>query len=385
MSKRVKRIEPCLWKMNDGRYRVDYRDPRGKLRARYFDRVIDARNFKASVRVDKQRGAYVDPLDAKRKLADWAAAYMAQKLRLRPRTREKYESILRVHLLPEFGRAPIGGITRDDVQSWIVRLHADGYQAETIRGVYDLMAAMMKLAAEEGLIPRSPCRAIELPAVIRHERRYLLPEQIEDLVEVMDGPHKMLVYVAAYLGLRWQEVAGLRREALQLTSSPGSLRVVTTIERSHGRYRAVEYGKTKAARRTLKMPEFLREGLRWHLRAFARQEWVFGGQHGGFLRYDNFRPRVWIPAVEAAGLAPLTFHELRHTAAALMINDGADPLQVKRRMGHEDIRTTFGTYGHLFPDREDALVDGLEQRHEDARRARESQYRERTVSPFSIT
>lgn len=105
------------------------------------------------------------------------------------------------------------------------------------------------------------------------------------------------------------------------------MRVVTTIERANGLYRAVECGKSKAARRTLKMPEFLREILLWHLKAFLSDEWVFPAPEGGFLRYDNFRPRVWNPAVKRAGLAPLTFHELRHTAAAFMINDGADPLR----------------------------------------------------------
>jgi integrase len=96
------------------------------------------------------------------------------------------------------------------------------------------------------------------------------------------------------------------------------------------------------------------------------EEWVFPSPHGGFLRYDNFRDRVWVPAVEAAGLAPPTFHELRHTAAAFMINDGADPLQVKRRIGHEDVRTTFNLYGHLFPDREDDLVAALDRRRASA-------------------
>ena len=105
------------------------------------------------------------------------------------------------------------------------------------------------------------------------------------------------------------------------TTQPGrlaSVRVVTTIERARGRYRAVEYGKSKAARRTLKMPEFLREVLLWQLKAFPSDQWVFPGPQGGFLRYDNFRPRVWNPAVESAELAPLTFHELRHTVAAFM-------------------------------------------------------------------
>jgi hypothetical protein len=58
-----------------------------------------------------------------------------------------------------------------------------------------------------------------------------------------------------------------------------------------------------------------------------------------------------------------TFHELRHTAAAFMIDEGGDPLQVMRRMGHSDIRTTYSLYGHLFPDREDELVSKLDRRY----------------------
>jgi integrase len=158
--------------------------------------------------------------------------------------------------------------------------------------------------------------------------------------------------------------------------------VVSTIERAYGRYQVVEYGKTKAARRTLKMPEFLREVLAWHLKVFKRDEWVFPAPVGGFLRYDNFRNRAWLPAVQKAGLAPLTFHELRHTAAAFMINDGADPLQVKRRMGHEDIRTTFDTYGHLFPDREEDLVAALGRRRAAAKADGELQLREGELIDF---
>ncbi len=100
-------------------------------------------------------------------------------------------------------------------------------------------------------------------------------------------------------------------------------------------------------------------------------EWVFPSPEGGFLRYDNFTKRVWLPAIQRADLAPLKFHELRHTAAAFVIDDGADPLQVKRRMGHEDIRTTYNLYGHLFPDREDALVAALDERRASAKTARD--------------
>jgi integrase len=365
-----KRVEPGIYKTSRGRYQVIYRDPAGRQRAKHFGRLIDARDFKADIRIKVQRGEYTDPRDAKTPFEDWAEKYLEEKLRLRPRTKEKYESSLRTHLFPVFGEVAVGRITRDDVQAWVIELHERGYEPETIRGHYDLMAAIMRRSEEDRLITKSPCRSIELPAVIAREKRYITEDEVERLVEAVEPRYKALAYTAAYLGLRWQEIAGLRRQALDIR--PGrlaSVRVVTTIERANGLYRAVEYGKSKAARRTLKMPEFLRDVLRWHLKMFKSDEWVFPGPEGGFLRYDNFRPRVWNPAVERAGLAPLTFHELRHTAAAFMINDGADPLQVKRRMGHEDIRTTFDTYGHLFPDREEDLVAALDARK---RRAHEN-------------
>lgn len=104
------------------------------------------------------------------------------------------------------------------------------------------------------------------------------------------------------------------------------------------------------------------------MKALPHREWVFAAPEGGYLRYDNFRTRVWSPATVAAGVDPFDFHELRHTAAAFMISEGANALQVKRRMGHEDVRTTFNIYGHLFDDDEDALVKRLDRRARSAAR-----------------
>ncbi len=364
MGKR--KIEPGIWRTAAGRYQVHYRDTRGRQRSKNFDRLVDARSFKAEMRVRKRRGDLPEPRGRKTKFSAWATTYLEQKVALRDRTVDKYESALRVHLIPEFGDAPLTAITLADVQGWIVSLKHRGYAAETIRGFYDLFAAMMKLAEEEGLIPRTPCRRIDLPARISHEQRCLTAEEVERLAATIDARYRAFVYAAAYLGLRWQELAGLRPRFLDLSVRPATLRVLSTIERAHGRYRVVDLGKTKAARRTLKMPDFLADMLAWHMTQSPHNEWVFPAPESGVLNYVNFRRRVWEPAVREAGLAPLTIHELRHTAAAFMIDEGADPLQVKRRMGHEDIRTTFNTYGHLFPDREDDLVAALDRRRKRA-------------------
>ncbi len=67
-----------------------------------------------------------------------------------------------------------------------------------------------------------------------------------------------------------------------------------------------------------------------------------------------------MPAVERAGLAPLTFHELRHTAAALMIGGNAHPVTLQRRLGHRKSSTTTDFYGHLMQEQDDALTGRLD-------------------------
>lgn len=351
-----------------GRYQVRFYDSTGQRHSASFARLTDAKRFKRNADTDRDRRTLVDPRRARTAFEDWARTYLAAKLSLRSRTKEKYESSLERHLIPAFGRTPLVSIDRAAVQTWIAELAGRGLAPETIRGHYSLLAAIMGRAAADGILVRSPCAGVELPRAAHTERRFLSADDVERLVWTHEGRYQVAVYVGAYLGLRWQEIAGLKRSALDMRPGrPATLRVTATIERSRGCYRFVETAKTTAGRRTLKVPGFLREGLAWHLRTFSGDQWVFSAPSGGFLRYDNFRSRAFAPAVARAGLAPLTFHELRHTAAAFMVDDGADPLQVKRRMGHEDVRTTFNLYGHLFPDREDELVALLDRRHTAAR------------------
>ena len=364
------RIESAIWKTSAGNYQVRYRDSSRRQRTRSFERLTDARNFRAQARLLRPRHGNLDPIASRITFEGWADAYLDQKVSLRERTRDRYKSELRAHLVPYFGDRTMFSISRTDVQEFVLSLIARGLAANTIKGVYCLLASMMRLAEEDGVIEKTPCRRISLPPTVGNERRFLSAPEVEQLATAIDPRYRVLVLTAAYFGLRWQEIAGLRLRYLELERErPATLRVISTIERSGGRCHVVDVGKTKAARRTLVMPEFLRDALVDHVANYSDGEWVFAAPKGGFLRYDNFRNREWSPAVERSRLAPLTFHCLRHTAAAFMIDDGADPLQLKRRMGHSDIRPSLDTYGHLFAQREDALVKALDDRRRTALRS----------------
>jgi len=98
-----------------------------------------------------------------------------------------------------------------------------------------------------------------------------------------------------------------------------------------------------------------------HLTAFPVEPGglVFTSEEGTPLRRSNFRRRVWLPAVEAAGLpSRVTFHDLRHACASWLIHAGANPLEVAQKLRHAKVTTTLGVYGHLFPGTDERL-DGL--------------------------
>jgi integrase len=351
-------------------WRVRYRGPDGKEHSRSFAKRADASNFMHSTEVSKLEGRWADPRLGKTPLRDFSKQWLGARLSIRGATRARDEGMIRNHVLPAFGGVPVARISKLDVQQWITRLSDKGLAPATVRRAYTLLGAMMAEAVDLRMVAESPCRRISLPRSEKVEQRFLLPVEVEHLAEAHPPRYRPLIYSAVYLGARWEELAALRREHLDLLRR--KVAIVGTIERvAGGAYRYTGETKSAASRRTLRLPRFLVPMLAQHLERSVTvtepSEWVFPAPEGGFLRYDNFRRRVWTPSVRRAGLEPLTFHELRHTAAALMIDTGANHLQVQRRLGHSDIRTTLGQYGHLWPNREDDLNDAIEQAFTEAR------------------
>jgi integrase len=92
----------------------------------------------------------------------------------------------------------------------------------------------------------------------------------------------------------------------------------------------------------------------------SRDGFVFSAPEGGPIRPRNFRARAWDPAIRVAGVSPLRIHDLRHTCAALLIEQGAHIKEVADRLGHSSPVVTMNTYAHILPSLEARLSDGLE-------------------------
>jgi len=116
-------------------------------------------------------------------------------------------------------------------------------------------------------------------------------------------------------------------------------------------------------------PEFVRTVLR--LKG-EMPVWVFINEEGRQLDHGNFRRRVFYPILTKAGLRRIRFHDLRHTFASLLLQQGESPQYVKEQMGHHSIQVTVDIYGHLIPGANRKAVDRLDDRNPQPTKTRKS-------------
>ncbi|WP_307871695.1 tyrosine-type recombinase/integrase [Micromonospora sp. U21] len=114
-------------------------------------------------------------------------------------------------------------------------------------------------------------------------------------------------------------------------------------------------------RRSVPIPRFLVDELAAHIVGKGRAALVFTAPNGGPLRNTNFRSRVFAPASASVGLAGLTPHDLRHTAASLAVAAGANVKAVQRMLGHASASMTLDVYAGLFGDDLDAVANRLDE------------------------
>jgi integrase len=115
--------------------------------------------------------------------------------------------------------------------------------------------------------------------------------------------------------------------------------------------------------RTIVIPKVLADRLVPHCAQLAADDLVFTALRGGYLRSANFRRNVWVPALRAAGLDEnLRIHDLRATAASLMVSSGASIKAIQRALGHASAKVTLDTYAGLFTDDLEALAERMHER-----------------------
>jgi integrase len=199
---------------------------------------------------------------------------------------------------------------------------------------------MMRSAESDRPIAFNPCDNVPLPVEDHGEQRFLTASETQRLSDEIEPRFRVLVLLAAYGGLRFGELAALRRSRVDLLR--GRVVVDQALTEVNGEL-AFGPPKTKRSRRTVPLPRRIIDQLERHLDDYVTASpdaLVFTGPKGGCLRRAGFPRSWWRPAVAAAGLSGLKFHELRHTFVAIWIAAGANPKEISVRAGHSSVAVT---------------------------------------------
>jgi integrase len=350
----------------DTRWRARYRDPEGRSRSRTFARKTDAQRFLDEASTSIAHGAWVAPEGPKTPFCEWVGTYLETVMDLRESTLSIYARELR-HAEDRFGATPIGTLRPLAIQEWLRTLLDGGVPPSSVHRRYRVLRRVLGVAVDAGMLVRNPCDGVRPPQVPTAEMRFLTADELEALVQALGPWYQTFVYTAGYLGLRFGELVGLKRKRVDVLRR--RVTVAEQLTRVDNRLVWSE-PKTKAGTRAVSVPAFLADLLAEQLsdRALPGPDGlVFPNKAGNPIIGPSFSGNVFKPAVQRAGLAPLRFHDLRHTAVALAIAEGAHPKAIQVRMGHASVRVTLDLYGHLFPELDEAIASGLNARYWRAR------------------
>lgn len=241
-----------------------------------------------------------------------------------------------------WGRVLVTDVTAPDVREWLAAM--PGSASRRIKRLQALSGAI-RVGIDLEMVAANPCDQVAHPRERAREARYLTPAEVQAIAEAGDDQHRAIVWLLATTGLRIGEAFAL--DVADVNSRRRRLRV-----------RAVEVGASKSDARDVPISAPVLALLDLDRPGTAP---LFVGAKGGRLDPHHWRPRHFYPAVNAAGLAGVRPHDLRHTAVSLAAASGAPIDVVGRMVGHRPgSRVTGARYRHLFDDELDRLADRLD-------------------------
>lgn len=311
-------------------------------------------------------------------LMDWLEEYA--KVNCKISTYEEYERAIRVQLIPAFGSRPFSSLKRKDISRFIAAKVDQGKSRSTIRNYLAPLKAAAFQAMEDEVMSVNPVIRASKSSRTKDERRQLVQPLNREEVAILLAKAKdqfpllhPLLLCAVRAGLRQGELIGLQWGEVDFQGS--FLEVRRAVVR-----RRVTTTKSHKIRRVDMSPQ-LRETLKElkecrELEAMAngkeKSEWVFLSPNG--YRWDDRNLQRRFPrCLEASGLRRVRFHDLRHTYASLLIDQGAHGKYIQEQLGHSSIQVTMDIYGHLFPNRNRGWVNKLDEGAFEARSATQAQ------------
>jgi integrase len=298
------------------------------------------------------------PLDERQTLGHYLPAWLESKKQLEASTWLRYRIFVERTLIPELGRMQLSKLPPQHLQRLYAKKLEDGWSPTTVNHLHTVLHGALEQAVRWDLIPRNVSDLVDPPRKNRKEMHVWTPEQARAFLAILSGDRlEALFRLALHTGMRQGELFGLRWRDVDIES--GALYVQTALK-VQAAGRALGKPKTEHSRRKIELGIDAIDALRAHHKRQAEerlamgQVWadndlVFCDTIGGGLAPNNVTRRHFQPAIKRAGVPTIRFHDLRHTAATLMLLGGVPVKVVSERLGHSNVGITLNIYAHVLP------------------------------------
>jgi integrase len=325
----------------------------GKTRKEVADKLAELRS-----RVDQGANFDKEKTTVAELLGRWMESIVTP--RSKAKTAKGYQHIIDLHLIPGLGNVKVGDLDTEKVQRVLNDLRERGFKPRTVRNVRAVLRQALGWALKAGYVTRNPAALSEAPRIEAHRLEPLtLAEARRFLASVKGHPREMLYQLAFHLGMRQGELLALRHDDIRLaerhiyvTGSMVYLRGTLTRQTP----------KTAASYRLLPLPANLAPALQEHLNkqreAHPDCSYIFSTEEGEpFLPYKLLYE--FQALLKAAKLRRVRFHDVRHTAATLLLSSGFPVRTVADILGHANVAVTLNTYAHSTTEQAQEAVDTL--------------------------
>lgn len=304
---------------------------------------------------------------------------------VKPNTVRSYRDTARLCIVPHLGTLPLDKLRPTHVQHLLKSLMDAGKSAQRCQYTLRVLGMALRHAVRLQLLPRNVAEVVKAPRVEHVEMQVWTPGQADTFLKAA-RPHRLYAafYLALMTGMRRGEVLGLQWKDIDWDRSRLTVRhsLVEVRREPEGRILrgrptvsrlevSLQTPKTRGSRRTILLSPGTIAALREHRRqqdaerAVAGEAWPGSPGHGHVFATELGTPtdprnfyRHFIDLIQGSGVPRLRLHDLRHTAASLMIRQNIPPKTVSERLGHADVAFTLRVYTHLYDEqREEAAFD----------------------------
>ncbi|MBS4204036.1 site-specific integrase [Bacillus sp. FJAT-49754] len=332
----------------------------------------------AKFQMEVEAGEYIAPekLLIKDFVKDWENKYAIKALG--EQTLETYLGHIKNHILPHFGHMRVDQLKPIHLVNWLPDIkRLDGKDEPlsegTIQYIYRVFNNIFERAEDWQIIKENPVAAVEEPKSEPKEADVYDQEEVELLLEAVQSRSfhwRIFVSLALATGLRRRELLGLEWSNVDLEK--GVITINQTITRGKSGKPIIKKPKTKKTIRIISLPDSIVEELgafqlHWKKEKMKmrdqwieeKHEWLFCNEDGTHF-YPTTPTTWWRRFINSSGIRFIRLHELRHTSATLLINQGVHAKIISKRLGHSGIRITMDTYGHALQSADEGAAEKLD-------------------------